>query len=108
MLTTVLAGLYRFVQFRQIDVSSTGFPYTPNIEKCDDAPMKNSIGTESQVFVRDARNAIRASAADSGGTAVPFSALSAVQEIIRFWFGQMIPHTLNNITNPIAPPIPIE
>ena len=46
--------------------------------------MKNNIGTDSHVFVRDARNATRASFADSGGTAVPFSALSAVQEIIRF------------------------
>ena len=70
--------------------------------------MKNNIGTDSHVFVRDARKAILASFADSGGMAVPFSALSAVQDIIRFWFGQIMPHTLNNITSPSAPPRPIE
>ena len=58
--------------------------YTPSIEKCDEAPIRNNIGTDSQVFVRDARKAILPSAADSAGTAVPFSALSAVQDMILF------------------------
>lgn len=55
-----------------------------NIVKCEDAPIRNSIGIDSQVLVRDAKKAIRASFAESAGTAVPFSALSAVQDIIRF------------------------
>jgi len=81
--------------------------HTPSIEKCDEAPMSNNIGTDNQVFVRDAKNAILPNFADSGGMAVPFSALSAVQDIIRFWFGQIIPHTLSIIINPSAPPRPI-
>src|SRR5438105_15273328 len=76
--------------------------------KCDEAAIKKSIGTDSQVLVREARKATRPSLADSAGIAVPFSALSAVHEIILFWLGQMIPQTLNNITRPRAPPMPIE
>src|SRR5215216_1633538 len=70
--------------------------------------MKNNIGTDNQVFVREARKAIRASLADSGGIAALFSALSAVQEMILFWLGQIIPQTLKSMMIPIAPPMPIE
>ena len=81
--------------------------HTPNMEKCEEAPISNNIGTDNQVFVRDAKNATRPNFADSGGIAVPFSALSAVHDIMRFWFGQIIPHTLSIIINPSPPPRPI-
>jgi len=53
--------------------------------------MKNSIGTESHAFVRDARKALRPMAAESAGMGVPFSAFSLVQAMILFWCLQMIP-----------------
>ncbi len=46
--------------------------------------MKKSIGIDSQALVREARNAWRASTADSGGIGVPLAALSAVQAMIFF------------------------
>ena len=41
--------------------------------------MKNSMGTDRNAFVRDARKPWRASVADCGGIAVPFAAFSFVQ-----------------------------
>lgn len=58
--------------------------FTRNKVKCAEAPIRNNIGTDSQVLVREARKATRPNCADSAGMAVPFSALSAVQEMIRF------------------------
>ena len=59
--------------------------YTPNHPvKCFEAAISNNIGKESQALARDARKATRASFADSGGIAAPFSALSAVHEMMRF------------------------
>ena len=40
------------------------------------APMKKSIGTESHVFVRDARNARRAQSGCSAGAGAPVSAVA--------------------------------
>jgi hypothetical protein len=41
--------------------------------------MKNSMGTDRNAFVRDARKPWRPSVADCGGIAVPFAAFSFVQ-----------------------------
>ena len=56
--------------------------------------MKNSIGSDSQALVLDARNACRAS---SGGAAGPVPAVAA---IIRLLLGQMIPQTFSIISRP--------
>ena len=69
--------------------------------------MKNSKGIESQALVREARNPIRARAADSAGIAVPFLANSRVQLITFLLLRQMMPHTFIIMTQPIPPPIPI-
>src|SRR5438093_1479600 len=66
-----------------------------------DVAMKSNIGKDSQVFVREAMNAWRASSGAAGGP--PCSA-----PIIRLLFGQIIPQTFSNMIKPIAPPTPIE
>jgi hypothetical protein len=71
------------------------------------APMKNSIGTESQVLVRDARNARRAQRGCSAGAGVP-AAAAIVAAMIFFCRGQMIIQTFMNMTVPSPPPIRIE
>lgn len=71
------------------------------------APMKKSIGTESHMFVRDARNARRAQSGCSAGAGVP-AAAAIVAAMIFFWSGQMIIQTFMNITVPRPPPIRIE
>src|SRR3954452_14178147 len=77
--------------------------YFPKITQSPcDVPMKNSIGSDSQVFVREAIKACRAS---SGGGAGPVPAAAAR---MRLLLGQMMPQTFSNITMPYAPPIPIE
>src|SRR5215217_9613479 len=77
--------------------------YLPRITQspCDVA-MKNSIGNDSHVFVRDAMKACRAS---SGAAAGPVPAVAAR---MRLLLGQMIPQTFKSITMPYVPPIPIE
>src|ERR1043165_1739818 len=77
--------------------------YFPRITQSPwDVPMKKSIGSESQVFVREAMKAWRAS---SGGAAGPVPAVAAR---MRLLFGQIMPQTFNNITMPYVPPMPIE
>src|SRR5215216_2937881 len=77
--------------------------YLPKITQspCEVA-MKKSIGSDSQVFVREAMKACRAS---SGGAAGPVPAVAAR---MRLLLGQMMPQTFNSITMPYVPPIPIE
>ena len=67
--------------------------------------MKNSIGIESSVLVRDAHAAFRAAAGAFGRASPPVAVASALAMKI-FWFGQMIPQTLVNITS--ASRIPVE
>jgi hypothetical protein len=62
--------------------------------------MNKSIGSDNQVFVREAMKACRAS---SGGAAGPVPAVAAR---MRLLLGQMMPQTFNNITMPYMPPIP--
>jgi hypothetical protein len=64
--------------------------------------MKSSIGSDNQVFVREAMKAWRAS---SGGAAGPVPAVAAR---MRLLLGQMIPQTFKSITMPYVPPMPIE
>src|SRR6187455_138439 len=66
------------------------------------------MGIESQKLVLDARNAVLASFADSGGIGVPFAAFSLVQPIIFFCAGQIMSQTFRNITIPMPPPAAIE
>src|SRR5437773_10308282 len=66
------------------------------------------MGIESQKLVLDARNALRASLADSGGMGVPFTAFSFVQAIIFFCTCQIMSHTFRNIIMPMPPPAAIE
>ena len=80
----------------------------PKIGKWLAAPMKKSIGIESQAFVRDARNARRAHFGMSAGAGAPVSAVAFVAAMIFFWSGQMIIQTFMNITRPIPPPIAME
>src|SRR5713226_9003465 len=70
--------------------------------------MKKSIGNDSTKFVRDARNAIRACFAISGGGEVLFAAASVVIRITTFWFGQIRSHTFRNMMIPSPPPMAIE
>src|SRR5712692_4244488 len=70
--------------------------------------MKKSIGNESTKFVLDARKAILACFAISGGGEVLFAAASVVIRITTFWFGQIRSHTLRNMMIPSPPPIAIE
>ena len=69
--------------------------YFPKITQspCEVA-MKSNIGSDSQVFVLEARKACRAS---SGGAAGPVPAVAAR---MRLLFGQMIPQTFNIIMMP--------
>src|SRR6266550_4304741 len=79
----------------------------PKIGKWLAAPMKNSMGIESQALVRDARNARRAHFGRSAGAGVPDSAVARVAAMIFFWSGQMIIHTFMNMIMPSPPPTAI-
>jgi hypothetical protein len=71
------------------------FFYFPRITQSPcDVPMNNNIGSDSQVFVREAMKAWRAS---SGGAAGPVPAVAAR---MRLLLGQMMPQTFNIITMP--------
>src|ERR1700693_4315338 len=70
----------------------------PKIGKWLAAPMKKSIGTESQAFVREARNARRAHFGMSAGAGAPVSAVAFVAAMIFCWSGQMIIQTFMNMT----------
>jgi len=67
-----------------IPESSFGPIYFPKMGKWLAAAMKNSIGTDNQVFILEARNALLTSFAFSAGTALPFSAASYPHAIILF------------------------
>src|SRR5262245_20363900 len=69
------------------------------------APMKKSMGIESQAFVREARKARRAHFGISAGAGAPLSAVAFVAAMMRFWSGQMIIHTFRNMMVPSPPPI---
>ena len=62
--------------------------------------MKNNIGIDSMVLVREARNATR--------RALPFSS-SVADTIPRiyFWLGQISTHTLKSMMVPSQAPTPI-
>src|SRR5262245_34741080 len=66
-------------------------------------PMKNSIGTESATFVREARPA-RAPAGAAAGFAGRPAAVSIAFWITTFWFGQITNHTLAHMNEPSNPP----
>src|SRR5215203_488730 len=69
--------------------------YLPKITQSPcDVPMKNNIGSDSQVFVLEAIKAWRAS---SGGAAGP---VPAVPASMRLLLGQIIPQTFSSITMP--------
>ena len=73
------------------------------------APMKKSIGIESQAFVREARNARRAHAGLIGRRRRRRSRRSpCVAAMIFFWSGQMIIQTFMNMIVPMPPPIMID
>ena len=61
-----------------------GFVSVEKIGKWLAAPMKKSMGIESQEFVREARNARRAHAGCSAGGAAPVSAVALTAAMIRF------------------------
>ena len=60
------------------------------------------------MLAREARKARRASVADSAGMAVPSAALAAVQAMMRFCAGQMMPQTLSSMMTPMPPPIAMD
>jgi len=65
--------------------------------------MKNSIGSENKVLVRDASPAL-ARAAPASGKASPPTATCSAEAMTIFCFGQMISHTFRNIRVPIVAP----
>src|SRR5574340_1541219 len=67
---------------------------------CTPAPMKNSMGMESSVLVREARKATR--------RALFFcSSEAGVMPRIFFWVGQISAQTLNSMMVPSHAPMPI-
>jgi hypothetical protein len=62
--------------------------------------MKNSIGIDSMVLVRDARKATRRALFFS-------SSVAETMPRIFFWFGQISTHTLNSMMVPSQAPMPI-
>src|ERR1700693_184244 len=70
--------------------------------------MKKSIGMERAKFILDARKAILACFAISGGGEVLLAAASVVIRMTCFWFGQIKIQTLRNMMIPRKPPIEIE
>src|SRR3990167_3310711 len=66
------------------------------------APMKNSIGIESRVFVRDAKPA-RCPLAAASGIAWPPFATWVAEAMTIFWAGQMMNQTLNHMSVPVMP-----
>src|SRR5207247_2209974 len=62
--------------------------------------MKNSIGIDSAVFVREARKATRRALFFS-------SSVAATMPRIFFWLGQMSTHTLNSMMRPSQAPMPM-
>ena len=67
------------------------------------APMKNSIGIESIVFVREVTPP-RAPRAAASGIAWPPSLTRAVDAMTTCCAGQMMNQTLNHIRVPSTPP----
>src|SRR5690242_15616297 len=72
--------------------------------KCDDAPIKNSIGNDSQKFIRAVKNVSRINFGASEGIGGPCSAFARVHAISRFWHRHTIPHVLKNTIVPSPPP----
>jgi hypothetical protein len=62
--------------------------------------MKNSIGMDSAVLVREARNATRRALFFS-------SSVADTRPRIYFWFGQISTHTLNSMMMPSHAPMPM-
>ena len=69
--------------------------------------MKNSMGNDSQKFIREVRKASRAIFAASAGMASPWEA-AMFQRMIFFCMRQMMPHTLSIMNQPSPPPMPME
>ena len=81
------------------------FTDVDNCARCTEEAMKNNIGNENSVLVREARPALASAPAAAGSASPPAAAFSA-EAITIFWLGQMISQTFRNIIVPrVAPTI---
>ena len=65
--------------------------------------MKNAIGKENSVLVRDASSAFAAAAAWLGSASPP-SRTDSFEAMTIFWFGHITSHTFRNMTVPSSAP----